>query len=344
MSARLMDARNKEFWPGIEEHRLGSLFSSPPWVEALARTYGFTISASTFGRNGAVESAVLFSHVSDLRGDRIVCLPFSDYCDPLVEDGAVWNELVNPILALGLPVALRCLRHEHALHDPRFVIVGQAQWHGIDLTPPEETVWAGLSKSARQCVRKAKYGGLVVREGRSLEDVRIFHRMHRHLRKTKYRLLAQPTALFENLYEQFAPEDRLTVLLAEADGVPVAGVFFLEWGGTLYYKFNASTDQTLYPNDLLMWEGIRMGQRRGLAKLDLGLSDLGQPGLIQYKRKYATEEQSITMLRWLPPGHADARGEQASRTLARITHLLTDPDVPDEITGEAGEELYRYFC
>lgn len=344
MNAELLDVHDARFQAGMAEHRLGSLFSSPPWIEALARTYGFDIKASASGRNGGVDSAILFSRVSDLRGERIVCLPFSDYCDPLVEDDGAWSALVEPILAFGLPTTFRCLRNEHALNDPRLTTTGQAMWHGVDLTRTEEELWAGLAGSARQNVRKALRNGITVREARSLEAVQAFHRMHQHLRKSKYRLLAQPFSLFRNLHELFAPEDRLTVLLAELDGAPIAGILFLEWGGTLYYKFNASTDPTLCPNDLLAWEGIRLGHRRGLSRLDFGLSDVGQPGLIRYKRKYATEERTITLLRWQPPGHADARGDQAGRTLGRITHLLTAPDVPDEITGAAGEELYRFFC
>jgi len=343
MNARLIDVRHEGFRPGMADHRLGSLFSSPPWIEALARTYGFTISASISpGRDGG--NGILFSRVSDLRGDRIVCLPFSDYCDPLVEDAETWNELVAPILSFGLPVTFRCLRNELAVEDPRLATVGHGMWHGIDLTRTEDELWAGLSGSARQNIRKAQRGGVVVRETRSLDDIRTFHRMHLRLRKSKYRLLAQPLALFENLHDLFAPGERITVLLAEVDGEAVAGILLLEWGGTLYYKFNASTDPTLCPNDLLAWEGIRLGRRRGLRSLDFGNSDFVQPGLIRYKRKYATEERLITFLRWRPDGYADPRGEQASRTLGRLTQLLTAPEVPDDITGAGGEELYRYFC
>jgi CelD/BcsL family acetyltransferase involved in cellulose biosynthesis len=344
VSARLIDVRKEEFWPGVADHRLSSLFSSPLWIEALARTYDFEISASASIRQGRTESAVLFSRVSDLRGDRIVCLPFSDYCDPLVEDTEAWDALIEPILAFAVPVKLRCLHSELPANDTRFVIVGQALWHGVDLTRSEEELWAGLSGSARQNVHKAERNGVVAREGRDLEAIRVFHRMHCHLRKSKYRLLAQPVAFFENLYELFAPGERLTVLLAEVEGAPIAGIVFLEWGDTLYYKFNASVDARFCPNDLLLWEGIRLGRRRGLARLDFGLSDLGQPGLIRYKKKYATEERAILMLRWQPPNHADARGEQISRTFSRITHLLTHPNVPDEIAGAAGDELYRFFC
>lgn len=168
--------------------------------------------------------------------------------------------------------------------------------------------------------------------------------MHCHVRKSKYRLLAQPLAFFESLHASFAAEGRLTVLLAEVEGTPVAGILFLEWGDTLYYKFNASFDRQLRPNDLLVWEGIRLGRERGLARLDFGLSDAQQPGLVRYKSKFATEDGEISLLRWQPPDHADPRGELAGQTLHRMTHLLTDPLVPDDITRAGGDALYRFFC
>ena len=62
----------------------------------MARTYGFEILASMTHRGG-VESAILFSVIRDFRGERIVCLPFSDYCDPLVDDPKVWQALIRPL-------------------------------------------------------------------------------------------------------------------------------------------------------------------------------------------------------------------------------------------------------
>ncbi|HYE48483.1 MAG TPA: GNAT family N-acetyltransferase [Azospirillaceae bacterium] len=344
MTASIVDARSGAVQAALAAHPLGSLFTAPPWLDALAETYGFAIAASVPGQGSNRQGAVLFSRISDLRGERIVCLPFSDYCDPLVEDAETWETLAAPLMEMGLPITLRCLRHGHAVADPRFAATGQALWHGVDLTRSEEDLWAGLSGSARQNVRKAQRGGVTVREASGLDDVRAFHRMHCHLRKTKFRLLAQPRAFFDALHAAFAPEGRLTVLFAEVEGAPVAGILFLEWENRLYYKFNASLDPTLCPNDLLAWEGIRMGRRRGLELLDFGISETRHPGLIRYKRKYATEERTISLLRWQPPGHADARAAEIGRAFGRITELLTDPTVPDAVTEAAGDDLYRYFC
>lgn len=270
MSITFIELRQDRPWPAIVDHRYGSLFTSPPWIEAVGRGFDLQILAATRTNGAMLDAAVPFCRVSDLRGDRVVCLPFSDYCDPLVEDGASWEALIEPILGLGAPVTLRCLRNSVPLGDDRFALVGRALWHGIDLTRPEDEVWSGLAPSARQNVRKARRGGVVVRRSSAIADVRLFHQMHGHVRKSKYRLFAQPLAFFESLHASFAADQRLTVLVAEVDDTPIAGILFLEWRDTLYYKFNASFDRQLRPNDLLVWEGIRLGRERGLAWLDFG--------------------------------------------------------------------------
>ena len=127
-------------------------------------------------------------------------------------------------------------------------------------------------------------------------------------------------------------------------GEAVAGTLFLGWGDTLCYKFSASIERALRPNDLLIWSGTREGRERGLARLDLGLSDADQPGLVRYKRKFATEERAVSTVRWQPPSVPDSRAAEAVRLLDTVTRLLTDPTVPDAITRAGSDVLYRFFC
>ena len=287
ITPRLIDADQAAFWTATAGHRFAGLFSSAPWTRAVARTYGFRISAAVRGAAAAVDAALLFSRVSDLRGDRIVCGPFCDYCDPLAEDAEAWQAIVEPVLAMQLPVTLRCLHNEWPARDPRFTVAGRAAYHSIDLGPR-----GGGAVERPRRIRPPERAqgaapGCTIREGRSLDDVRAFFDMHCMVRKAKYRLLPQPFALFEALHEAFAPEDRLVVLLADCAGSVVAGTLYIQWGDTLYYKFNASADRQACPNDLLVWEGIRLGQRRGLRRFDFGASDYAQPGLLRYKRKFA---------------------------------------------------------
>ena len=134
------------------------------------------------------------------------------------------------------------------------------------------------------------------------------------------------------------------MLIAELDNTPLAGILLLQWRDALYYKFNATLDSSHRPNELLLWKAMLFGHKRGLRTLDLGLSDHDQPSLIRYKRKFATDEQDIRFLEWLPQNYCNPHGGEASEIFNHLTRLLTDPTVPDEITRAAGDKFYRFFA
>ena len=73
------------------------------------------------------------------------------------------------------------------------------------------------------------------------------------------------------------------------------------------------------------------------------MSDLDPPGLVDYKRKTATDERPVYVLRYTPEGYANPVAAEARPVLGELTKLLTREDVPDDITQRAGEILYRYF-
>jgi len=339
----------------VAGHPHASLFTSPDWIAVIERAYGFRVEVSAlFGEDGRLAAALPFCRLEDPRGRRVAALPFSDYADPLMADPAHWPALVAPLLEAGAPVRLRLLHNTAALADSRFAATAEAFWHAVDLERPEAAILASLEGSARRNIRKAERAGVEVRCGHGLEDVRLFHRMHAHLRKTKYRMLAQPRAFFEAIHDRFSQEmeagdggasdGRLAVLTAWHEGAPLAGILLLEWGDTLYYKFNASFETSLRPNDLLLWHALRHGRARGLKRLDFGISDGDQPGLLRYKRKFATHEKPIHLLARQPAPAVAPGAAEAGAMLGRITQLLTDPALPDAVAEEAGDALYRYFA
>ena len=97
------------------------------------------------------------------------------------------------------------------------------------------------------------------------------------------------------------------------------------------------------PNELLAWESMLLGKQRGCTTYNWGVSDLDQPGLVAYKRKFATEERRVSVLRHTPAGYSNRVAAEALPVLGELTKLLTRDDVPDDVTQRAGEILYRYF-
>lgn len=342
-----VDPSSDPRWQRLVERNRSSVFHSPAWFQVLRDTYDLTPRALLLlDADGQPRAGLPFCRLRDCLGERIISLPFSDFCDPLVTDSEAWRALSDQLLEEGCPVTLRVLWNDLPRDDPRFVVLKRAAWHGVNLTPDSACLWAALHDTARRAVQKAVRSGVEVRVAASLADLRAFHALHVRLRKTKYRLLAQPLRFFESIWRRFIEPGQGALLLACLDGELIGGVLFLEWEDTLYYKFNASSPTSLAvrPNDLLTWEGMLYGKARGLRCLDLGLSDTQQDGLIRYKRKFATNEQTITFLASQPVEAWDARGSEVRALLGPLTALLTDPAVPDHVTEKAGTLLYRLFA
>jgi CelD/BcsL family acetyltransferase involved in cellulose biosynthesis len=333
-------------WQQFVNQTASNVFHAPAWLQVLTATYGFDISAYLLLDDmGEPSAGIPVCHVCDLRGERNLTLPFSDYCDPLVSNQAQWCALTEQILAKQISYMIRCLHNNLPVADKRFTLVNKAKWHGLNLQPNLSTLWNNLESSARRAIKKAQQQGVIVRLATREEELRTFFAMHLGVRKRKYRLLAQPYRFFTNIWHHFIEQEHGALMVAEYEGNMIGATLFLEWQNTLYYKFNASTSQELAvrPNDLIIWEGIMYAKDRGYTSLDFGLSDWDQEGLVRYKRKFATEEKTISFLRYQPDEEPSQQEKGLRRLLPQLTNLFTDESIPDHVTEAAGEILYQYF-
>jgi CelD/BcsL family acetyltransferase involved in cellulose biosynthesis len=347
MNRITLDPLSDPLWDTLVAEERSDVFHSPPWLRVLARTYDFPIRASvlTDDRSHPI-AGVPYCVIDGLPAKRIATPPFSDFCDPIVSDAAEWDAVFAPLFAEDCTITVRSLHRDIAAIGTGMNVVGRAKWHGLDLAPGSEAIWEGLHGSARRAVRKAQNGGVIVRPASTLEELRSFYELHLGIRKYKYRLLAQPFEFFETIWDEFVVPGNGSLLLAFLDDKIVGGVFFLEWKGVLYYKFNASDPDlvSVRPNDLVIWTAIEQAGSKALTKLDFGLSDWDQEGLVRYKRKYASEEKTISFLRHEPAADESREAEQIRSILPVLTDLLPDEAVPDAATERAGDLLYRLFA
>lgn len=337
------DPRNDVHWKALALAG-GSLFTSPPWIKAICGSYGFTPQARiTVDSDGIARDGWAWVEIDDIRGHRSVSMPFSDRAEPIVSDGAAWGPLVEDALNTDIPLTLRCLDGTPPTLDPRFKRMAEASWHGTTLDVPLQELNQSLHPSVRRAVTASQRRGVYVRDLHGIDAIRTFHRIHVVLRKNKYRLLAQPVEFFERIWAEFSAIDGIVTLLAYADGDPIAGAVLLAWGDTVYFKFAASLAGALplLPNYAVYWRVIQWAAERGFRFVDWGLSDLDQPGLVAYKRKWAGTESRIITLR--AHDRILMKPEEAGLLLKGLTNLLTEDAVPDEITARAGSLLYRYF-
>lgn len=339
-----IDPISDERWASLVMDRRSDVFHSPAWLSILRDMYGFDIRARLNTSEQAPDEGIVYATIDDVFGRRLSSLPFSDFCDPLISTTESWFAMTGDLGSPQDPFTIKVLFDDCAETDPDLKKVGEARWHRCDVRRDPEEIWADLHPGARRAIRKSASAGVTVRRAESIADMRAFFELHLRTRKLKYGLLAQPWAFFEMIWDRLLEEGSGDLLVADLDGEIVAGVVFLRWKDTMYYKFNASSGDALdqRPNDAIMWEGIQLAHGAGDKWLDFGVSDTDQPGLIRYKEKYSTESGTVRTLKRTPA--SDPPGWAAREILPAVTALLTAPSVPDDVTERAGDLLYQFFA
>jgi len=342
-SRAVIDPTRDVRWDALSRTDGASLFVSPPWLRAIAGTYGFEIEAALLvGDAGEPRSGIAYCQLDDAMGRRIVSTPFCDFCDPVETGPQDWVPLIRPLLDTGCPVQLRVTSPGWE-QLPELAPASVDRHHRVPLDCEPDHLWLRLDPAARRNVQRARKLGVEVRFDTSPAGLDAFYALHSLTRQVKHGLLAQPRRFFHQIHAEFHPSDAVAVALALLDGQPVAGIVLLEWNGRAYYKFNASDPAALHarPNDLLMWECLVRSRLRGRDALDLGLSSGHQEGLARYKRKFAATETSIWTLLGGP--HPAAHHRDLGAALRALTRLLVDARVPPDVREGASDALYRYF-
>jgi GNAT acetyltransferase-like protein len=276
---------------------------------------------------------------------RLVSLPFSDHCAPLVGRA---NDLPGVLAWLTDETRDRWksleLRPEgngpNHLGAHEFGLEPASEYclHKLDLRPGAPEIFRRFHPTNTQrAVRRAEREGLTYESGRS---DRLLDRFYRLLRMTRRRhgLPPQPLAWFRNLIACLG--DRMTIHLASKDDQPIASILTLSFKKTVFYKYGGSdaAHHRLGGMPFLFWRLIQGARTAGFAELDLGRSDLDQPGLIAFKDHLGATQSTLTYYRY-PARHANPRRTDWMPRLARgvISHL------PDAALDLAGRLLYKHL-
>lgn len=139
----------------------------------------------------------------------------------------------------------------------------------IDVQQPDDALLGAMRKSVRRSVRRGLESGLQVRvAGRT--DLPAFHAL---MQGTAERQGFTTWTLehLQTVWQQFAVSDDIVLLLAEKDGVPVAGELEITFGDTLISKRSGWSGEFAkdHPNELLIWRALQWARERGLKYYDM---------------------------------------------------------------------------
>lgn len=331
----------------LNQHPRASIFHTPGWLEALHRTYGYQpVVYTTSPPELELANGAAFCRVeSRLTGRRLASLPFSDHCEPLVD---------NP---QELAFLLSNLQTEQRVNNWKYVEIRPVSGilrdtstydgfnpcrryylHTTNLRPDLIEIFRRLHKdSIQRRIHKAERQGLGHECGRSEAILEKYYRLLL-LTRERHCLPPQPLDWYRNLRQCMG--DAMDIHVASQGDRPVASIVTLRFKDTVFYKYGSSdlAYKNLGATPFLLWRVIEAAKATGAQGLDLGRSDFDKQGLIAFKDKWASTRTSLVYWRYPPPDGTSLDDSRAVNLAKRAIGLM-----PKWLLKITGRLLYRHF-
>jgi hypothetical protein len=338
----LRDPRWRSF---IELDPRSSIFHTTEWLEALRRTYHYDpVVFTTCPAGVRLTNGIVFCQInSRLMGSKLVSLPFSDHCEPLVQDSENLREILFTIKKVEAGRTNFAEIRPRAM-DPGsecgLTFAGRYCFHALDLKPNLEELHAHFQKDGMQRkIRRADREGVVMDQGNSELFLDQFYRLLL-LTRRRHRLPPQPFSWFRNLSACMG--DRLVIYVASLDRRPIAAILTLRFRQTLVYKYGCSDKQfhNIGGMPRLFWQAIQDAKSHHLVELDLGRSDEDNEGLLRFKDHLGAARSPITY--WQSSDKPFITADRLGGALKSsfVQKLLAS--LPDSLYRLAGEVFYRH--
>ena len=338
----LLDPR----WPVfLSRQHHASVFHTPEWLAALRQTYGYQPVAFTTSAPGEeLKNGIVFCRVQNtFRGYRMVSMPFSDHCQPLVE---TYDTLRIVLSSLAEQMNRENWKYieirpmvffPSGLAMPRLSTGEQFYFHKLDLRPNLQTIFHNFHKSCVQRkIQRGERENLKYEAGRSDRLLDKFYGLLL-LTRRRHQLPPQPLLWFRNLVERLG--DHLTIRVVSKDGQPIASMLTILFKKSLVYKYGCSDARfhNLGGMPLLFWKAIQEAKALGAEELDLGRSEMNNAGLVNFKEHLGAQTSKLVYQRI---GRNLPRSTTTDWKVRYVRKAISH--MPDPFLRFVADRFYRY--
>ncbi|MGK0238040.1 MAG: hypothetical protein ACI92G_001504 [Candidatus Pelagisphaera sp.] len=303
----LTNAQDSQWDAFVAECPNGTLYHSSEWKRSLESAFphikGQFIAIVHPKGNAILAGLPIYRVSSRLLGTRLVCVPYATWCDPLFSDPdhlVVLLEKVRELadLTKAKLVEIRC-REMTRVPQPNqgFSLRPASLHHRIDLRSGADAIWKGLSpKSIRQLIKRATKRGVAITSYSNKSSVKEFYDCLTATRK-RLGLPMIPRKYFLSLWDSIS-EGSFRILIAREGAQTFGAVLLLLRNGICHLEFTGEYTDSQKPGtmQLLKWEAIRVAYEENCSEFSFGRTTFDNEGLIQYKRRWNPQEETIRVL------------------------------------------------
>ena len=319
----------------------GSFFHTANWARVLCETYGYEPFYYVQKCENKLTALIPLIQVSSrITGRRAVCLPFSDYCQPIVAGSFAASELFEQLLEVAQGQSWKYMEFWGGEALQGLEPFCSYYHHVLFLQGGQEYISSNLRRNTRNNLKKSIENNFQVRSLESLNAVWEFYRLQCMTRK-RHGLPPQPFKFFKKIHEHIIEEKMGRVLLVSYQDIIVGGAIYFYFGDRVIYKFAASDKRFrhLHANSRLTWEIICWACQKGYGELDLGRASIDNAGLIQYKDGWRAEKKELNYYRYYLKTASFLSNKKAAKE--RGYYIFNKLPIP--LLKIAGSILYRHI-
>lgn len=292
----------KKWLDFVDQHPQGNIFHTPEMFRAFSNAAGYdptlwaaideqenplalflpvriTVMSRLFGAFGRVAIAY----------GSILAIPSPRGKQALSELLHAYNRMARgEVLFTELRNLLDIQAYQPILHQCGFLYQDHLNFLA-HLNGSLDDIWKRLVPAARRNIHKAQASGIVVSLATHAEEIATTYsilRQHYHRIQTPL----PPLSLFQAVFENLSPLNKVKVLIARHENIPIGVLYLLIYKNTALYWYTATLSEyrSYRPADLLMWSALQLSQELGCHTFDFG--GAGKPdeiyGVRDFKAKF----------------------------------------------------------
>ncbi len=318
-----------------------SFFHTSEWAKVISESYNYKPLYFTVIENNKLTALIPIMAInSTLTGRRGVALPFTDSCPIIASDEKHFQELFEKIIEYGKEAKWKTLEFRGGKEYFEDKIPSETLLtHNLDLTHTEQEIFSTFRSSTKRNIKKAIKEDVQIKIRNSLESVKEFSRLNCLTRKD-HGLPPQPFYFFFNIYKHIIATNKGLVILASYRNKLVAGAVYSYFKDKVIFKYGASDKSFHYlrPNNLVMWEAIKLYAQKGCKSFSFGRTEPEHKGLLQFKRGWGVKEEIINYYKYDFAKDAFVRDHHKLKTSYNFFKKLPIP-----LLNLTGSLLYKHI-
>ncbi len=325
----------------VLSHPASTVYHHSAWTQVLAETYGHTpFYLGLRSTEGSLRGVLPFVFVnSPFTGRRVVSLPFTTYCNPLLPAARLDEALRYAFERFPGAGSAELKRLEGSDGIDPLDVPSPFVTQVLSLTGDTDDLFRSFHDSCvRRRIRHAEKSGLTFRLAETEPELRRLYQLLAEVRRGQG-LPIFPYRFFSNMRRRLMPLNLCELAVIELGGQVVAAAVILKGRSTWHLEYIASDAgaNRLGPNQLLLWECIKRAHLVGAKVFDFGRTSLAHESLLEFKDRWNTVRRPIYQ-RLYPAEKTSRPSRDTSRSLLRSLNRR----LPSLLLKWEGQLLYPH--